>query len=108
MLALFYGAIAITAILLAAPVMAHAYQQPMSTTPVIVRGRIRDKVLVVNSVRDGKIRLGDQITGVWSTHCFVVGFESGHGDFGTYIVDVWQNTPKESTFLATRPIKLIV
>ena len=108
MLVLFYVAIAVVVMLFAAPVVRHIYEQPMSTTPVIVRGRIRDKTLVVDSVRDGKIRLGDQILGTQSTICFIVGFESGHGEFGTYIIDVWQFTPRDSSFLATRPVKLLI
>ena len=108
MLVLFYVAIALVVMLFAAPVMRHIYEQPMSTTPVIIRGRIRDKTLVVDSVRDGKIRLGDQILGTQSALCFIVGFESGHGEFGTYLNDVWQFTPRDSSFLATRPMNLLV
>ena len=44
---------------------------------------------------------------LWCVDCTVVAFESGHGDFGTYLVDLWQNAPKECTFIATRPFKLI-
>jgi len=108
MIIVFY-VIGFSAILLfLGPIAAHIYQQPMSTTPVIVRGRIRDKTLVVDSVRDGKIRLGDQILGAQSALCYIVGFESGNGEFGTYLIDVWQFTPRDSSFLATRPMKLTI
>lgn len=107
MLVLLYAVIAFVAMVIAVPAIRHLYEQPMATTPVIVRGRIRDKVLVVNFVRDGKIRLGDRVMGAWCADCTIVAFESGHGDFGTYLVDLWQNTPKECTFIATRPFKLI-
>ena len=106
-LVVFYAVAAAFFLLFLGPMVKYIYEQPMSMTPVIVRGRIRDKVLVVNSVRDGKIRLGDRVMGVWCSDCTVVAFESGHGDFGTYVVDLWQNTPKECTFIATRPFKLI-
>ncbi len=108
MIALFYVAVVIVIMLGAGPIIGHIFSQPMSTTPVIVRGRIRDKTLVVDSVRDGKIRLGDQILGTQSALCYIVGFESGNGEFGTYLIDVWQFTPRDSSFLATRPMKLII
>ena len=108
MIIVFYAIGAAAFLLFLGPIVGHIYQQPMSTTPVIVRGRIRDKTLVVDSVRDGKIRLGDQILGTQSTLCYIVGFESGNGEFGTYIIDVWQFTPRDTSFLATRPVKLLV
>ena len=108
MIIVFY-AIGFSAFLLfLGPIAGHIFSQPMSTTPVIVRGRIRDKTLVVDSVRDGKIRLGDQILGAQSALCYIVGFESGNGEFGTYLIDVWQFTPRDSSFLATRPMKLTI
>ena len=108
MMVIFYICVAMLILLLASPVLKHVFEQPTSLTPVLFMGRIRDNTLVVDSVKDGKIRIGDIVNGKRVTACIVTGFESGSGSFGTYKISAWQYTPRDSVFISSRPTKELI